>query len=85
MSDSASEPGSITNPLKFKNQDFVSLRDGCLKSGELFVDPSFPADQNSIGMPADPDPKMLIKWLRPKVFITHNVFYILLVLALPRI
>lgn len=93
MSDSASDPGSITNPMKFKNQDFVSLRDECLQSGKLFVDPSFTADQNSIGMPADPDPKMAIKWLRPKVSIctfAHlhictrypTAYYILLVLAL---
>ncbi|KAF4091767.1 hypothetical protein AMELA_G00040600 [Ameiurus melas] len=74
MSDSASDPGSITNPMKFKNQDFVSLRDECLQSGKLFVDPSFTADQNSIGMPADPDPKMAIKWLRPKEISRNAVF-----------
>ncbi|MCJ8733551.1 hypothetical protein PDJAM_G00224840 [Pangasius djambal] len=74
MSDSASDPGSITNPMKFKNQDFVSLRDECLQSGKLFEDPSFTADQNSIGMPADPDPKMAIKWLRPKEISSNAVF-----------
>ncbi|GAA6089673.1 calpain-12 isoform X1 [Tachysurus ichikawai] len=74
MSDSASDPGSITNPVKFKNQDFVSLCDECLKSSKLFVDTSFPADQNSIGMPADPDPKMVIKWFRPKEISSNAVF-----------
>ncbi|KAK3570892.1 hypothetical protein QTP86_029366 [Hemibagrus guttatus] len=74
MSDSASDPGSITNPVKFKNQDFVSLCDECLKSGKLFVDQSFPADQNSIGMPENPDPKMIIKWLRPKEISSNAVF-----------
>ncbi|XP_053357104.1 calpain-12 [Clarias gariepinus] len=74
MSDSAADPGSVTNPVKFKNQDFVSLRDECLKSGKLFEDPSFNADQNSIGMPADPDPKMAIKWLRPKEINSNAVF-----------
>ncbi|KAK2848305.1 hypothetical protein Q7C36_009987 [Tachysurus vachellii] len=74
MSDSASDPASITNPVKFKNQDFVSLCDDCLKSSKLFVDTSFPADQNSIGMPADPDPKMVIKWLRPKDISSNAVF-----------
>ncbi|KAI5629657.1 calpain-like, partial [Silurus asotus] len=73
-SDSTSEPGSITNPKKFKNQDFFSLLDECLKSGKLFVDPSFSADQNSIGMPADPDPKLAIKWLRPKEISSNAVF-----------
>ncbi|XP_046720698.1 calpain-12 isoform X2 [Silurus meridionalis] len=74
MSDSTSDPGSITNPKKFKNQDFFSLLDECLKSGKLFVDPSFSADQNSIGMPADPDPKLAIKWLRPKEISSNAVF-----------
>ncbi|XP_060779362.1 calpain-12 [Neoarius graeffei] len=74
MSDSTSGPGSITNPKKFKSQDFMSLRDECLQSGKLFVDPSFTADQNSIGMPADPDPKMAIKWLRPKEINSNAVF-----------
>ncbi|KAG7333027.1 hypothetical protein KOW79_003162 [Hemibagrus wyckioides] len=74
MSDSTSDPGSITNPVKFKNQDFESLCAEFRKSGKLFLDPSFPADQNSIGMPADPDPKMVIKWLRPKEISSNAVF-----------
>lgn len=59
--------GSIENPIKFEKQDFKSLLEECLKSGKLFFDPIFPAEQKSIGMPEDPDPKKAIKWLRPKV------------------
>lgn len=59
--------GSIENPVKFKGQDFKRILEGCLKSGKLFSDPAFPAEQKSIGMPEDPDPKKAIKWLRPKV------------------
>lgn len=59
--------GSIENPIKFKDQDFKKLQKACVKSGELFDDPAFPAEQKSIGMPEDPDPKNAIKWLRPKV------------------
>lgn len=59
--------GSIENPIKFGDQDFKTLLEECLKSGELFADPDFPADQKSIGMPEDPDPKKEIKWQRPKV------------------
>lgn len=59
--------GSIENPIKFKDQDFKTLLEECLKSGKLFSDPAFPAEQKSIGMPEDPDPKKEIKWQRPKV------------------
>lgn len=59
--------GSIGNPVKFKDQDFKKILEACLRSGEMFNDPAFPAEQRSIGMPEDPDPKKAIKWLRPKV------------------
>lgn len=59
--------GSIENPIKFKDQDFKALQEECVKSGEMFTDPAFPAEQKSIGMPEDPDPNKAIRWLRPKV------------------
>lgn len=59
--------GSIENPIRFKNQVFRTLLDECLKSASLFSDATFPADQNSVGTPEDPDPKNAITWLRPKV------------------
>lgn len=60
--------GSPENPIKFRNQDFNALLKECLKSGVLFSDADFPADQKSIGMPElDLDPKKAVKWLRPKV------------------
>lgn len=65
---SAAPLGSPENPVKFRDQDFKSLLKECLKSRVLFSDPTFPADQKSIGMPElDLDPKKAIKWLRPKV------------------
>lgn len=63
-----SKLGSIGNPIKFRNQDYKTLLDECLKSGSLFSDPTFVVDQSSIGMPEDPDPSKQIKWLRPKVY-----------------
>ncbi|XP_027136082.1 calpain-12 [Larimichthys crocea] len=66
--------GSIENPIKFGDQDFKTLLEECLKSGELFADPDFPADQKSIGMPEDPDPKKEIKWQRPKEISENAVF-----------
>ncbi|XP_033488141.1 calpain-12 [Epinephelus lanceolatus] len=66
--------GSIENPIKFKDQDFKTLLEECLKSGELFDDPTFPPEQKSIGMPEDPDPKKAIKWQRPKDIHDNAVF-----------
>lgn len=66
--------GSIENPIKFRDQDFKTLLEECLKSGQIFADPAFPAEQRSIGMPEDPDPKKAIKWQRPKVPQRMSVF-----------
>lgn len=64
--------GSIENPIKFRDQDYKTLLEECLKIGKLFADPAFPAEQKSVGMPEDPDPKKAIKWQRPKV---HACYY----------
>ncbi|KAM4566703.1 calpain-12 [Odontesthes bonariensis] len=66
--------GSIENPIKFRGQDFKSLFDECQRSGELFSDPTFLAEQKSIGMPEDPDPKKAITWKRPKAINKNAVF-----------
>ncbi|KAL0972904.1 hypothetical protein UPYG_G00196260 [Umbra pygmaea] len=67
-------PGSLANPIKFRDQDFAAHRAACLKSGSLFCDLTFAPDQSLIGMPADPDPKKEIKWLRPKEISPNAVF-----------
>ncbi|KAG5272178.1 hypothetical protein AALO_G00162500 [Alosa alosa] len=64
---------SIESPMKFKDQDYKSLRDACLKSGSLFCDTTFLADQNSIGMPVDPNTDK-VTWLRPKEICDNAVF-----------
>uniref|UniRef100_A0A3Q2UTM6 Calpain 12 n=1 Tax=Haplochromis burtoni TaxID=8153 RepID=A0A3Q2UTM6_HAPBU len=66
--------GSTENPIKFKDQDFETLQAECLKSGVLFSDPTFPAEQKSIGTPEDPDPKKAIQWKRPKEISKNAVF-----------
>lgn len=69
------EPLAKISVIKFKGQDFNSLRDHCLSRGLLFEDETFPAGISSIGM------KLLqrvssssLKWRRPKVseFPTHT-------------
>ncbi|XP_072248498.1 calpain-12 [Leuresthes tenuis] len=66
--------GSIENPIKFRDQDFKSLFEECQQSGKLFSDPTFVAEQKSIGMPEDPDPKKEITWKRPKAISKNAVF-----------
>ncbi|XP_060929695.1 calpain-12 [Limanda limanda] len=66
--------GSIENPIRFKDQDFRRLLEESLESGELFSDPVFPAEQESIGLPEDPDPVKAIKWQRPKEISESAVF-----------
>ncbi|MEQ2225462.1 hypothetical protein ILYODFUR_017703 [Ilyodon furcidens] len=73
-SDSLAPLGSINNPVKFLNQDFDALLRMCLKNRELFSDPTFPAQQKSIGMPQDPNPGKEIKWKRPKEISADAVF-----------
>uniref|UniRef100_A0A3P9MVM8 Calpain 12 n=1 Tax=Poecilia reticulata TaxID=8081 RepID=A0A3P9MVM8_POERE len=74
-SDGAAAPlGSIDNPVKFQNQDFDALLQECLKDKKLFADPTFPAEQKSIGMPKDPNPAKEIKWKRPKEISADALF-----------
>lgn len=74
MSKLQGEVGSIDNPIRFRDQDYAALLKTCLKTRTLFSDPIFATDQQSIGMPADPDPNKAIKWLRPKEINQKAVF-----------
>uniref|UniRef100_A0A3B4ZSY0 Calpain-9-like n=1 Tax=Stegastes partitus TaxID=144197 RepID=A0A3B4ZSY0_9TELE len=64
--------GSIENPIKFQDQDFDALLQECVQSGLLFSDPTFVAEQKSIGLPEDP--KNVIEWKRPKEISKNAVF-----------
>ena len=51
-------------PDSFKGQKYGSLRKACIKRGELFQDPEFPANNKSLFFSKqDKD----IEWRRPKV------------------
>lgn len=57
-----------TSVIKFKGQDFNSLRDQCLSRGLLFEDETFPAEISSIGMKVlQRTPLSSLTWKRPKV------------------
>ncbi|ELK27345.1 Calpain-13 [Myotis davidii] len=61
------EPLSQMPVIKFKGQDFKTLRDRCLRRGLLFEDETFPAEISSIG-PLLLQGKHLsrLQWERPK-------------------
>ncbi|CAI5770844.1 calpain-13-like isoform X1 [Podarcis lilfordi] len=64
--------GNVTSTVKFKNQDFVQLRDHCLNHGVLFQDETFPVNRSSIGhLPFLKKPYTL-EWRRPTEILSYQ-------------
>lgn len=65
--------GSITNPEKFLNQNYMELKQYCLIKGVRYIDDMFPPDVRSIGQgllsPAD---LKRVEWLRPRVSVSDG-------------
>ena len=60
--------------IKFKEQDFYSLRDHCLNRGLLFEDKTFPAETYSIGLQLLKGKNLSnLSWMRPKVSETPHL------------
>lgn len=63
------DEGSHSNPAKFNNQDYDQLKDKCRYSRTLFIDSTFPPENQSLGdLPSlDRWEEAQVQWLRPKV------------------
>lgn len=61
--------GSPSNPAKFNNQDYAQLKEKCRLGGKLFIDSTFPPENQSLGdLPSlDSWEEAQVQWLRPKV------------------
>ncbi|KAK3552074.1 hypothetical protein QTP70_032615 [Hemibagrus guttatus] len=67
-----SATGSVNNPLKFQDQDFVMLRQKCLNNKELFVDDKFPAARRAIGSGLLPLKQVgKVVWKRPSELVNN--------------
>ncbi|XP_023684020.1 calpain-1 catalytic subunit-like [Paramormyrops kingsleyae] len=60
--------GTQEQAVKFLNQDYESLKQECLQSGQLFEDPSFAAEPLSLGfkeLAPNTSKTRGVKWIRP--------------------
>lgn len=79
--------GSPSNPAKFNKQDYVQLKDTCLRRRRLFVDSTFPPNNRSLGDLPDLSSwrQNQVEWLRPAVecvfffmqLFTVNILYLI--------
>lgn len=70
--------GSKRNAIKFKNQDYETLKQQCLQAGTLFKDEEFPACPSALGY-RDLGPYSFktrgIIWKRPTVRVLYNCLF----------
>lgn len=65
--------GTVTNPERFLDQDFQTLKQYCQHHGLRYIDDMFPPDRRSIGSGIlDPSVMARVVWMRPRVGVhTH--------------
>lgn len=59
------DAGTVTNPVKFLNQDYQKLLQESLSSKKLYTDELFPAEGSSVGNLANLSGQVI--WKRPSV------------------
>ncbi|XP_076017119.1 calpain-1 catalytic subunit-like [Genypterus blacodes] len=70
--------GNIENPERFLNQDFLQLKQYCVKGGLRYVDDMFPPDRRSIGQDVlDSEAELArVVWLRPGQIVPNPHFLV---------
>lgn len=62
--------GTNSNAIRYLNQNFEALRAQCRSSGQLFCDPTFPAEPESLGfkeLGRNSSKTRGVTWKRPTV------------------
>lgn len=61
------------NVVKFKGQSYGKLHRKYMEANELFQDPLFPANENSLGLGRQLPSRVV--WKRPTVSLVHTLLY----------
>uniref|UniRef100_A0A3B3RKY2 Calpain catalytic domain-containing protein n=1 Tax=Paramormyrops kingsleyae TaxID=1676925 RepID=A0A3B3RKY2_9TELE len=69
--------GTVTDPVKFRGQDFYWLRDQFLKNRQRFIDGTFPPDSSIIGPNLlSPEDMARVEWKRPHKMVASPCLFV---------
>uniref|UniRef100_A0A3P9NG67 calpain-2 n=1 Tax=Poecilia reticulata TaxID=8081 RepID=A0A3P9NG67_POERE len=71
--------GTNSNAVRYLNQNFEALRAQCRSSGQLFCDPTFPAEPESLGfkeLGRNSHKTRGVTWKRPKELVSNPEFIV---------
>ncbi|XP_072554924.1 calpain-1 catalytic subunit-like [Paramormyrops kingsleyae] len=69
--------GTVTDPVKFRGQDFYWLRDQFLKNRQRFIDGTFPPDSSIIGPKLlKPEDMARVEWKRPHKMVASPCLFV---------
>ena len=64
----------MVNYVKYKDQDYKTIKDNCIKNCTLFEDPEFPAANSSLSYLKQPN--FNVVWKRPKEINEDAAFFV---------